>query len=107
MPEGSPRSASKISSTEWWLLLGIYVAFDIFQFILDALAVGLVANRFIDIVLGMGLLLYLKMRGVPLNTKILALVGASFIAEEVPAIDVAPFWSFDVWKIKGWVQAGI
>lgn len=98
-----PQKESRISNIEWGLLFGAYVLMDSLQFLLDFFAIGLLVNRYIDIVAGGALLLYLKLRGV-LDSRITLLICASFVAEEIPIVDIAPFWTFDIWKIRGWVN---
>jgi len=93
---------SKISNTEWGLVIGALAMVDVFQIILDMVAIGIAANRIIDLGVAAALPLYLTLRGYKLDTRTIMLVGGSFIGEEIPVLDAAPFWTFDGWKIWGW-----
>ncbi len=90
---------SKISNAEWGLILGAAAMVDLGQLVLDIMAIGLAANRIIDLGVVATLPLYLTLRGFKLDTQVLLLIGGSFLAEEVPVLDVAPFWTFDVWRL--------
>ena len=92
---------SKISKTEWGMVLGAAATIDVLQIFLDAGAIGVVANRLIDIVMGLALPFYFILRGVKLNGKRVIALALSFIAEEVPIVDALPCWSADV--IYTWV----
>ena len=56
--------ASKISNTEWGLVLGAAALLDAFQFALDLVVVGEIANPEIDLVVGPILVFYFRYRGV-------------------------------------------
>jgi len=85
---------SKMSNIEWWLLIGALAMTDVVQLVLDAVAIGLAANRIIDLSIVMALPLYLTLRGFKLDAKVLLLIGGSFLAEEIPVVDAAPFWTW-------------
>lgn len=99
---------SNVLGIEWGLLIGILIIIDIVQIVLDLLfAVGVAVNRYIDIVVGGALLLYLALRGEFRNPQsrdrlILAFI-ATIIIEEIPVADIAPAWSIDGWFC--WRQA--
>ena len=90
---------SKMSNIEWWLLIGALAMTDVVQLVLDAVTIGLAANRIIDLSVVMSLPLYLTLRGFKLDAKVLLLIGGSFLAEEIPIVDAAPFWTFDGWRL--------
>lgn len=93
--------ASRISNTEWGLINGLLIMVDIVQTILDFFVLGLLANRFIDIFIGMALPLYLKMRGVDLDKKkVWSMIGAFFF-EMIPVVDALPLWSLDGFIMMG------
>jgi len=96
---------SRMTDFEWWALLGITAAMDVTQFLLDLFLAGLAVNRYIDIVYAMGAPFYLAMRGVEMNMKTLGIFAVSFVAEEVPLLDAAPFWTLDIWQIRKWDKA--
>ena len=90
------QSSSKahISNVEWGLVIGALAVIDIIQVLLDLAAqFGVVANRFIDIGVGLALPFYLQIRGQDLgNMKRLSSLVIAFFAEEIPDIDALPFW---------------
>ena len=95
MPEQQPQQGSKISNTEWGLVIGALVIVDIAQFVLDMFVVGLIANRLIDFGVGMTLPFYLKIRGVKLDSKKIGGMIGSFLLEQIPGLDALPLWSLD------------
>lgn len=88
---------SKISSVEWWLVIGALGTVDLIQIVLDLFAIGVAANRFIDIAVGMALALYLLIRGEPF--KPLVILG-TFGLEMLPLVDALPFWVLDGFYYK-------
>ncbi len=79
------------------MVIGTLFLVDLIQLGLDLLLqVGVIANRFIDVFVGMSLAFYLQMRGQSLTDpkRILGLVG-TFFAEEIPDVDALPFWGLD------------
>ncbi len=94
-----------MSDFEWWMLLGLTAFTDVAQIILDAFEIGIAANRYIDIIYAMCVPFYLAMRGVEMDMKTLGIFVVSFIAEEVPLLDAAPFWTYDIWQIRKWDKA--
>jgi len=106
MEEQKPKSSgSKISNVEWGLVIGAVVVVDAVQFFLDAFAIGILANRFIDIVVGMALAFYFWARGVKMNAKKVLSLIASFVGEEIPVLDTLPLWTLDVILIMAWDKA--
>lgn len=85
-------------------MLGVLACLDVAQITLDIFGIGLIANRYIDIIVALALILYLPIRRVPLDFRTMAIIGGSFLAEEIPIVDAAPFWCYAVWKIKQWNQ---
>jgi len=104
--QSSPRKGSKISSAEWWLVIGALAFVDLVQIVLDLFAgIGAVVNRFIDIVVGMALPLYCHIRGVNLDTKRIVSMVASFFGEEIPVVDALPLWTLDGLLLMTWDKA--
>lgn len=98
---------SKVSTFEWGIVIGLLIVTDIAQIILDFFAIGVVVNREIDFVVAFGLVFYLLIRGElsdpKTRTRAIAIIVASFIAEEVPFLDLAPFWFGDgiyLWNLS-------
>lgn len=87
---------SKISYTEWFLVISALFMVDLVQLVLDFFVIGVILNRFIDIFVGMAWALYLQLRGESL-ADIKRLIGllTTFVAEEVPGLDALPFWGLD------------
>lgn len=89
-----------MSAGKWFILYVISGFIDILQIILNLFAVGVVANRFIDAILGFGLPIYLHLNGIPMfETKNLLLYMSVFIGEEIPLVDTLPLWTFEVWRM--------
>ncbi len=87
--------SSRISNTEWGLIIGTFILIDIGQIILDLFFIGVVANRAIDIVVFPVWFFYQKTRGIKLNSqKIIPLVG-TFLLEMVgvQSLDALPLWT--------------
>ena len=98
---------SKVSTFEWGIVIGLLIVTDIAQIILDFFAIGVVVNRIIDVIVALGLVFYLLIRGElsdpGTRTRTIAIIAASFAAEEVPVLDAAPFWSGDgiyLWNLS-------
>lgn len=91
------RRIGKITSG---LLLGTFVLIDLIQIILDAFAIGLVVNNFMDIGAALFLVAFLVFKGVPIvsDLRIFAAVSIAILGENIPLplLEVAPFWSLDV-----------
>jgi hypothetical protein len=86
---------SKISNTEWWLVISFLGLIDVIQIILDVLLIGVIANRVIDLVIGMALPFYMKIRGVKMDSKKIGGMIGTFIFEQIPGLDALPLWSLD------------
>ncbi len=106
------ENESKMSHIEWGLLIGALGTIDLIQIGLDVfLEIGVIANRFIDIFVGMALPFYLHLRGESMSDpkRWIALV-ATFFAEEIPDVDALPFWCLDgiyyyaLWRAKNKVR---
>lgn len=95
----SQSRTAHISKIEKVFVIGFSVVVDIVQIGFNALAgSGLVINRFIDIAYGILLFVYTVLRGI-VNTRTTVATIATFVGEEMPAIDIAPFWTFDAFYI--------
>ncbi len=90
-----PQQGSRISNTEWGLVIGALATIDLTQFFLDVLLVGPFVNPFIDIVVGMALPFYLKIRGVKLDSKKIGGMIGAFFLELIPGFDALPLWCLD------------
>ena len=87
---------SKISNTEWGLVIGALFMIDGVQVGLDLFVIGLIINRFVDIFVWLSFGLYLQLRGESLaNPKRLIGLVVTFLGEEIPAADALPFWGLD------------
>ena len=87
---------SRISNTEWGLVIGVLLIIDIIQIVLTLLAIGLVVNRIIDVIVGMTFAFYLHIRGEKLqDPKRLLGFLAAFLGEMIPVVDSLPLWSAD------------
>ncbi len=96
MQEQQPQQGSRISNFEWGLVTGAALVVDAVQVFLNMFAIGIIANRGIDIVVGMVLPLYFYLRGVKLDSKkVFSWIG-SFLLEEIPIVDSLPLWSGDM-----------
>ena len=82
---------SKISNTEWGLVIGALFTVDGAQALLNFFAIGVIFNRLISIFVGMSLALYLKLRG-ELDWKAMVALIITFFGEEAPLFDTLPFW---------------
>jgi hypothetical protein len=91
---------TKISNIEWGLVIGALFAIDIMQVIIEWLlgwiVIGVFINWIIDLMTGMGLALYLQLRGQSItNPKRLAGIVGTFVAELIPVVDELPLWGMD------------
>lgn len=94
-----PRK-SKISNTEWGLVISALFLIDLIQIIIEWLmswwGVGIILNWIIDVIVGMSFAFYLQMRGQSLADpkRMFGLIG-TFVAELIPVIDELPLWGMD------------
>ena len=102
--QNAPKS-SRISNTEWGLVIGAVLVIDFLQVVLDLFVIGIFVNRFIDIVVGMALPFYFWCRGVKIDSKKVITWVSSFIGEEIPMLDAAPLWTGDVLATMAWDKA--
>lgn len=79
-----------------WILLPLGILTDIIQVILDFFAIGVVVNRMIDIFVALILLPAFWLSGVS-DRAALLILGAALVGEELPVVDVMPFWTLDIW----------
>ncbi len=90
------KEESKISNTEWGLVIGALLMIDLTQMVLEWLLIGLVINPFIDIFVGMSLALYLQLRGQSLaNPKRVGGLIGTFFLELIPVVEELPLWCLD------------
>ncbi|MDO8483094.1 MAG: hypothetical protein Q7S86_04740 [bacterium] len=91
-----PESGSKISNTEWGIVIGALFLIDAVEIGIDFLfGIGLFTNPFIDILVNMAWPTYLHLRGVNLKSaKMLGTLVLGAIFQEVPGID-------GIWGIEG------
>jgi hypothetical protein len=86
---------SKISNTEWGLVIGVGIVLDIGQYFLDFFVIGVFINPFIDIGVGMALPLYFSLRGIKVDMKKgLAWLGSGVI--ESLTAGLIPLWTADI-----------
>lgn len=97
--------SSKISNTEWGLVIGFAAMIDLIQFILNLFVIGLAVNRIINFVIGPSLALYYKIRGVKMNSKKVGSLVGSFALELIPVLDVLPAWTGNVVMTMLWDKA--
>lgn len=90
------KKEPKIHNVEWGLLIGALLVVDLVQIGIDLVAIGVVINRFLDIIVGLGLGLYLQLRGQSLANpkRLFALLGV-FGLEMIPVVDALPLWFLD------------
>ncbi|MFZ2048904.1 MAG: hypothetical protein WAV25_01230 [Minisyncoccia bacterium] len=86
---------SKISDTEWGLLIGFGLVLDLGQWLLDLFIIGVFFNPFIDMGVGLALPLYFKLRGMKTDAKkIASWVGAGVF--ETLFAGLIPLWTGDI-----------
>lgn len=90
---------SKVNGGEWVLVVLALGFIDILQIILNFFAVGIIANRIIDIIIGLSFAIYLYFRGEFNDPKtrgrLITGLAVVFVGEQIPLIDSAPFWFLD------------
>ena len=78
------------------ILYALAALVDASQIILDFFVIGVAINRVVDIAMGFFLVLaFLLLRILNIRTAISLLL--TFVAEEIPLVDIAPAWVLDVW----------
>ncbi len=102
MPNAKKKgSGSKISNTEWGMVISALFIIDGIQFSLDWVGipwiatVGMIANRFISFVTSLAWPTYLYLRGVSLSAPRAMSIIVAFFFEEIPDVDALPFWGLD------------
>lgn len=91
--------AAQINKYEKIAVISFSILVDGIQILLDILfGSGIIANRFIDIIFGILLFLYSLLRGLA-NARTTTATIAAFTGEQIPALDVAPFWTFDAFYL--------
>ncbi len=73
---------------------------DLLQLIFSFFVVTEIANHVIDIIVGALLTLYAFKRGL-LTAKKGLVIGATFIAEQIPFVNALPFWTYDLYNLYG------
>lgn len=97
--------ASRISNTEWGLVIGAVLTVEAVQALLTILLIGPFLNPLITFFTVSSLALYYKIRGVKLDTKkALTLAGVSLV-ELIPLVDVLPAMTLDVVMTMLWDKA--
>jgi hypothetical protein len=105
MQEPEEPKQQQLSNITWGFLIGTAVVIDATQVVLDWLIIGLVANRYIDIVVGMGLSFALWILGVKMNKKKIISIVTAFFLEMAPLLDALPLWTLDVILIMAFEKA--
>ena len=92
----------KISPVEKGLVIGATGVVDLIQWGLNALAltgigaiITVIGGFLIDIVTGLSLWLYCKLRGVNMNWKRTVSILLGAFLEVIPALNIAPLWTID------------
>ena len=83
-----------MSNTEWGFLIGALALMDLIQAALDLFAIGVVVNRFIDVIVGLSLIVILWIKGIR-GARIYGSIAAAFGLEFIPLVDVLPLWTLD------------
>ena len=88
---------SKISNTEWGLVIGALAIIDLIQLILDLVAIGVIVNYAIEIIVGMTLPFYLHLRGEKMSDpkRFFAFAATFGLEFFIPFVDGFPFWTAD------------
>ncbi|OHA17960.1 MAG: hypothetical protein A2664_01250 [Candidatus Taylorbacteria bacterium RIFCSPHIGHO2_01_FULL_46_22b] len=87
----------KRSNIEWFFLIAIAITIDLVQIGLDLLVgVGIVINRFIDLIVGPALFMYCAVTHIKLTVGRTVSILGTIVGEMIPVIDIAPFWTADV-----------
>ncbi len=90
-----------IGKGERRLVYAIVISIDILQVILTPFVF---VNNIIDFVIGGGLVAYALKRKLLTAHKGLV-IGATFLAEQIPFVNALPFWTYDVYNLyKGTVK---
>ena len=85
---------TRVSSVEWWLVDGFLWMIDGVQALFDVFLVGVAANRYIDIIVGLSFCFYLVIRR-QIDMQMGIALLATFLGEEIPGVDAMPFWGLD------------
>lgn len=98
--EEEKKQESKITNVEWGLVIGALFTIDLIQIVIEWLmswwGLGILLNWMIDLFVGMGLALYLQLRGQSMaNPKRLFGILATFGLEMIPVVDELPLWGLD------------
>jgi hypothetical protein len=93
---------SKISNTEWGLVIGAVLMVEIMQVVLNLLFIGPFINSSITLFTQSTLALYYRIRGVKINkSKLASMIGTSLI-ELIPVIDMLPAMTMGVIMTMVW-----
>jgi hypothetical protein len=93
---------SKISNTEWGLVIGAALMVDIMQILLNLMLIGPLINGAIDVGVGATLAFYFRIRGVKMDSKKIWGMTGTFLLEFIPIIDSLPLWCLDVVLTMVW-----
>jgi hypothetical protein len=90
----------RIGSFTKFLMLSVALFFDILEFILEILLIGIIFNRIITILEYLIMWLWFKLKGVSFvgNPKISGRMGGTFILEMIPFLGSLPGFTFGVWS---------
>jgi hypothetical protein len=95
------ENKSKISNTEWWLVIGALFTIDAIQIGIEWLLIwfagtSVVVNFCIDLFVGMSFGFYLHWRGENLANpkRLFGLLGTMGL-EMIPGVDELPLWGLD------------
>lgn len=99
---------NRISGVSGFFMIAVALVTDLLQIGLDILfGAGVIVNRFVDVIFALGFGMWLALSDVTLwsNPRIGLTLGATFIGEQIPGVDVFPFWTADVVYIISQVRA--
>jgi hypothetical protein len=102
MQPDQPQQGSKISNTEWAFLIGAAVFLDFTEAFLDTLLIGIIANEFIDLLVGMALPLYFHKRGIKKDKKTVGTWVVMTLFEFITDGVIPIGWTFDVVLTMVW-----
>jgi hypothetical protein len=102
-----PKTKKRISGFGQALFIVFAILIDALEIILDAFAVGLIANRIIDIVAGILFMVYALFKGLSIADDFVTLssIIGTIAGEMIPVIDIAPFFTIDAFWITQAIKA--
>lgn len=81
---------SKISNTEWGLVIGFILTIEAVQALLDFFFIGPFVNPFITTFLLGAFPFYLKLRGVKFDKEIAGIIAGGLVIKLIPFVDALP-----------------